>query len=303
MEEYNPSTARPRRSVSTSYNGHPPPETTNNQMFSSSQPPPTTNGLETAMSPVTPARPCTSIGYFPTMSTLTDRAAPDEPQVETASTQSKSPSPLPEQAASPPQTQPEALSSPTPTSLDPLKLSPAATSTPPGAPVDPRISQQRVPSRPSPPTFALSSLDRPTSVASSASSHLRAPSGTATASKTAPTMAVTDGTGSPDLLPELQRRVFRKASSNSLSPAHEDLFHPSPLSEVSQPINSGSDLPLPANIDGSTSGLAALGTGPAGRLIRGFSIGKKRRSSGVNPGIDGKPTALDMLRRFDGGGG
>lgn len=293
VEDYNaPSVRPPRRAVSTSYNGlpPPPPETP----ISSAQPPSTAGGIETILSPRTPAPLRIASGYFPVMTNGVS-PSPIQPQA----TQSTSPSP--EQAPTPPEPRPADLSPPPPP-LDPTRLSSSATPRP--ASLNPRSTHHRISSRPSPPSFGPASIARPISVASSASSHLRAPSGAGPASKTAPTMAVSTSSDGPDSpgLPELQNRVLRKASSNSLSPAHEDLFRPSPLSEVSPPRETKNGLSPPGKPDSGSSGFTALGTGSAGRLMRGFSIGKKRRTSGVGAVADGKPSALDILRRFEGGG-
>lgn len=303
VEEYNPTSVRPvRRSGSTSYNGQATLETSANHMLVSAQTPSNLDAVDVTTSPITGARVRSSTSYFPAVSTLTSHIPSQEvsqPPIETEHAQSNSVSPGPEQVESPSPPQPEQRpASPPP---DPTKLSPPITLF--AAPPHPRASHQRVNSRPSPPPFGGFSLGRPTSIASSASSHTRGPPGSSPASKTSPAMALTtSGDGSDSkYLPELQRRVPRKASSHSLSPAHDDLFRPSPLSEVSPPIEAANDSGV-IKAKGAASGFAAIGSGPAGRLIRGFSITKKRTTSGAGVGPDGKPTALDMLRRFDGGG-
>ena len=302
VEEYKALTPRPaRRTVSIGYIGQPPPDTSATQIHDSTIPLSATDAID-SMSPVSAARLRSSSGYFPTMPPFTKQSSTTEvtpAPIMPETTQSTSTSPQFDQPQSPASAQPGHLI--TPTRSNSTRISPVAAVI--AATPHPRSSHQPVPSRPSPPSFGPSSLARPTSVASSASSHTKGPTVAAAASKAAPAMAITsagDGTDSPSL-PELQRRVLRKASSNSLSPAHEDLFRPSPLSEVSEPADLATST-LSNEADGSNLRPALLEAG-GGQGSRRLSIAKKRITRGWGTGVEGKPTAVDMLRRFDGGGG
>ena len=300
VEEYNSVHVRPpRRSVSASYNGQPLPSAS--AVLSSTHPQlPANKTIDNPVLPMTSARPrSSSAGYSPIVATLTDLISPEDTQRESLPITVDSSAFEPSTSLPQAQIDVKPALSPTFAPPDDVKLSPRTA----GIPVPMHI-RQRLPSRPSPPSFAPSSLGRPNSVASSASSHFGVPVSAVTPSKSTPTMAVTksgDSIESPGLL-EVQRRVLRKISSNSLSPAREDLFRASMSREVPPTMDTYNSAVSLDQVDGKGSGFAALGTGSAGRLIRGFSIGKKRTTSGLSLGMDGKPTAMDMLRRFEGAG-
>lgn len=190
-----------------------------------------------------------------------------------------------------------------------------------------------------PPLFAPSTFGRPASVASQASYTGHAPFASG---KAAPAMAITTSSqggvtpGSStaregqeaalgDLNPFMETtRARRKSSANSLLP--EGLFRPTvdhrPSSvEVSSPGSSGfqsiaGGAATPAGGPGQNT--PSPGTSPAmgaSRLTRGFSL-RKRTPSGaadgsgtITSGAGGlggtgttKPSAMEMLRRFEGGG-
>lgn len=116
--------------------------------------------------------------------------------------------------------------------------------------------------------FAPSSLGRPSSIASSASSHPRglaipAPSGKAAPAAPVATSGDSSGTGSLS-----DRRVSKKSSAASLKKS-DDLFKPSPLGSEANNGNTG--------------------------FLSGLSLTRKRHSSVT------APTALDILKRFEGG--
>ena len=184
-----------------------------------------------------------------------------------------------------------------------------------------------------PPLFAPSTFGRPASVASTASYTGHAPFASG---KAAPSMAVTtsgQGGGAArdgqeaalgDLNPFTETtRARRKSSTNSLLP--EGLFKP-PVDY--RPSSAGTSSPGSSGFQ-SVAGAAGTpggagqntpspGTSPgmgASRLIRGFSL-RKRTPSGIadaqgqggsgtiTGGAGGtvKPSAMEMLRRFEGGG-
>jgi hypothetical protein len=110
-----------------------------------------------------------------------------------------------------------------------------------------------------------------------------------------------------------------------MRPSVEDPFRPSPLrvtssssvnhyfsddphremSNGTSPGSSGFQSP-PAVTNGtkgaSDSAAGTVGTSPGGltasKLFRGFSFRQRTTS---NPGAEAKPTAMDMLKRFEGG--
>ncbi|KAK8846655.1 hypothetical protein IAR55_005742 [Kwoniella newhampshirensis] len=170
-----------------------------------------------------------------------------------------------------------------------------------------------------------SSVVRPSSVASSASSYPKGLGLPGSKAAPAPAMAVTTsgsgGTGEEGGLPP--KRVLRKTSSVmsfSHSPETSDgvgsgtVARSSPLASTSGGGNKTLSPPSGGGPDeitnthsatdkAGTGGFATLGTGTANKLIRGFSIGKRRLSGGTvaTPGGE-KPSAMDMLRRFENGG-
>ncbi|TXT13490.1 hypothetical protein VHUM_00857 [Vanrija humicola] len=136
----------------------------------------------------------------------------------------------------------------------------------------------------SPPTreggFAPSSAGRPSSVASSTSSHPRGlpiPAGSAKGSPAAAITTSADGSPSPSSFGETgptQRRVSKKSSVASLKTKADDLFKPSPL---------GSNDPV--------------GTSSSG-FLSGLSLSRNKR-----PSVSATPSAaLDLLKRLDGAG-
>ena len=172
-----------------------------------------------------------------------------------------------------------------------------------------------------PPLQAQVTSGRPPSVASN-SSFAVAPFATG---KSAPAMAITTsspggpenaGSGRPsldfgagDLNPFMETtRARRQSSSTSLFP-HEDFFarpnNPRQHSGDNSPGSSGFQSlgTAPSQQQQQGGATPSPGTSPglaASRLIRGFSI-RKRTSNGSDTQVQSKPSAMDMLRRFDSG--
>lgn len=194
------------------------------------------------------------------------------------------------------------------------------------------------PSRDYPPLFAPSTFGRPPSISSN-HSYARAPFATG---KAAPAMAVTTSNPSnratsinvtlsaDELNPFMETtRTRRKSSAQSLVQP-EELVRPGPSpmnptqASGGSPNNRGRETVSPIFMQSTGgsghkgSGLGAgapretqtatpsPGTSPgagASRLMRGFSI-RKRTPSGIvdSPPTPQKPSAMDILRRFDGSG-
>ncbi|WOO77837.1 Autophagy-related protein 11 [Vanrija pseudolonga] len=237
---------------------------------------------------------------------------PSQPTSPTPLTQSptvaRKPSPQPRVTSPPPLRTSEASVSPMPIRFSDIgtgsnkptlaKLtSPMAQSPPPphSSPTSPinlasvaaakRSHRASLTSTASPPArdggFAPSSAGRPSSVASSTSSHPRGlpiPAGSAKGSPAAAITTSADGSPSPSSFGETgptQRRVAKKTSVASLKTKSDDLFKPSPL---------GSNDPV--------------GTSSSG-FLSGLSLSRNKRQS-----ISAAPsTALDLLKKLDGAGG
>ena len=196
------------------------------------------------------------------------------------------------------------------------------------------------PSRDHAPLFAPSTFGRPPSVASN-HSYARAPFATGkaapamavTTSNTGNRAGIVAGTSdvsADELNPFMETvRTRRKSSSQSLI-QREEFFRPGPspaqstgnspntsgfqsIKGASSPIfmqstgDSGhSGLGVGAGSQGAHAATPSPGTSPgasASRLIRGFSL-RKRTPSGLMdpPPPPPKPSAVDILRRFDGSG-
>nr|XP_031861804.1 uncharacterized protein CI109_002633 [Kwoniella shandongensis]KAA5528876.1 hypothetical protein CI109_002633 [Kwoniella shandongensis] len=378
VEEYNPTSIRsPRRSTS-SYAGHSAErDMTVSQMMASTsrsvglEQTPGVDSVGIASPPRVQApgqgRPRSQSGYFPPMSSMTENGRQEQ-------STSTSDSPDPEEFAGPPETprpaiaifdkvqQTEPDDEETSTSQEstiPPPSSPAASGAPlsptpaPAQPIPPRvISHTRMSSKTSiaasPPSrepsltpghaFA-SSLVRPSSVASSASSYPKGLGLPGSKAAPAPAMAVTTssgggGTGEEDG-GQLPKRILRKTSSimsfsqspdggegastsggTKSSPLASTGIGPEGSGMLPRSTTEGHEIAstTSATPNDSAGSFATLGTGTAGKLIRGFSIGRRRPSSGaatITPGTGGagagagtgeKPSAMDMLRRFENGG-
>ncbi|KAL1408464.1 oligomeric, coiled-coil, peripheral membrane protein [Vanrija albida] len=176
------------------------------------------------------------------------------------------------------------LTSPTAQSPPPPHSSPTSPTNLASVAAAKRSHRASLTSTASPPTrdggFAPSSAGRPASVASSTSSHPRGlpiPAGSAKGSPAAAITTSADGSPSPSSFGEsgpTQRRVAKKTSVASLKTKADDLFKPSPL---------GSNDPVGTSSSGFLSGLS---------LSR-----NKRQSISATPS-----TALDLLKKLDGGG-
>ncbi|WRT65097.1 uncharacterized protein IL334_002039 [Kwoniella shivajii] len=285
-----------------------------------------------------PDRIRSSSGYFPPMSSLQKEDTSDSPEPITEN-EGEQDNLANKVEQDPIPTQQEYTSSISYDQRSGGNLPNAPTPSPSAAPPTssaqpiPRKTHSRLPSRgntpSSPPSrdkIPPSSIVRPSSVASSSnSSYPKVLTIGHQGGKSTLSPAITtsnEDSPSPEDNLNFQKTIRRKESNSALSVSFSpppDNMKPSPLS-LGEGSRRGSKVSSPPPIDEQTTnnagagGFSALGTTSASKLIRGFTIGRKssanqQENQGESPpkgverpsGKERKPSAMDMLKRFDSG--